>query len=347
MVYIYGLLASYFGYIFTRQIKYSGNLFFIVGIICIGIIAVTRANVGTDTLTYEAIASTVRLGYGMEGSERGFSGLIALLQTFLDDDRVVVRALAVVYCITLLIYLRGANKNEIFYLFIFYIPVFFYQNSMNVLRIGLASNLVLLAVLYYKKNALSAMVSLFLVSILFHYSAIFLVFYCWALIGKNNKKQMFFAFFSLISILALLMYLSPEYLLQKSELYTDYQSPSSLSGLGRVLSILVLLVGVWKSNLETAIRHKISLWAILTCSGFYLLTFFSYAALRFLDLSFFALSLSIVAAYGQTGISFNRSLRYAFFLSGLIAFAASYRGWLAAFGLEGSPFLPYKSLWWT
>ncbi|WHZ12927.1 MAG: hypothetical protein OJF60_003368 [Burkholderiaceae bacterium] len=345
MVYIYGLLSIYLSYIFTRQIKYNGKLFLALGILCISGIAIFRGNVGTDTISYEEMASAIRFGYESFGLEPGFLGLIELTQKFINNETYVIRIIALTFCLTLFVYLLNANRNEIFYLFVFYIPCFFYQNSMNVLRIGLASNFLLLSIQHYRKANFKIFSLLVLLAVIFHYSTILVVFYCWALIKDNSRKQMAYVTVFVLLFFVILFYLNPMYLLQKVDLYSDYKSPSSLSGMGRLLSIIVLIVGVYSSNLPIANRNKISFWAIVVCTGCYLGTFFTYAALRFLDLSFFAFSISTLLTYNRLNLNLNRNIKYAFFISGLVSFAASYHGWVAAFNSSESPFLPYRSLW--
>ena len=345
MIYIYGLICTYLCWVLSRGIIFGRQICLAIGVLSISSIAVFRGDVGTDTLSYEKIVSDIREGNDLEGLEVGFSSLIKVFQLFLVDDRLVVRVLSAVYCLVLLAYIFRANRNEIFYLFMFYLPSFFYANSMNVLRVGLASSFILLFIQYLRKDKPLAMALCFLTAIMFHYSSFFLAFYFWVLFGKKNVGQLIHFLIGFLFIGLLLVYLKLEYFFDKISLYADYESPSIFSGLGLIFPGFILMLGVWNSNLPGSMRVKIICWSLINILFFYSVTIFSYAGLRFLALSFFGLSISIIVAHSNINLKFNLRLCYSFIFAGLFSFLATYNGWLMTFDADGAPFLPYKVFW--
>jgi len=331
----------------TQKINFGRKFFLSLALLCIGSIAVFRGDVGTDTFSYEKIASDIRADEGLEGLEVGFASLIRIFQVFLIDDRFVIRAISVVYCLLLLIYILEGNKEEIFYLFAFYFPAFFYTSSMNVLRVGFSSAFILLAIQFLRKKSFLKTGFYFLIAISFHYSAFFLGAYLWVLFGMKSVKLIIRFLIIFLPIGFLLIYLNIDYFLDKIILYSEVESPSSLSGLGLIFPSLILLFGVWGSNLSLSVKIKLVCWALINLGFFYLLAFFYYAGLRFLGLTFFALSLSIIMAHEKSESKLNFVICAAFVLSGLLSFFAAYNGWLLTTDTDGAPFLPYKYFWQT
>ena len=74
------------------------------------------------------------------------------LQWFLANDVVVVRAVAVVAILLLWIYVYRSDEDEQYFLLAVFMPAFSYSYTMNVLRIGLASILLLLTTLQFRRS---------------------------------------------------------------------------------------------------------------------------------------------------------------------------------------------------
>lgn len=341
MIYISGWISSYFSLFLTEYARYRGKFFYFLVILFLGSIAIFRGDVGTDTLTYESLAEAFRAGVGLDGLEPGFSNLILLLQFFIANDQLVVRAVSVILVAGLLFYMIKADSNEMYFLVAFYIPAYFYSYSMNGLRIGIASIFLLLMVQYGRRKKLIKSMLFSGLSISFHYSMIFSVSYVFMILKTRNIRHIINIFIFIFIMFSILFYFNQGYLLQKFELYSEFKSPSPLSGLGKVFPLMALLISVYFSRLPSPDRYKIILLSVVFCSVFYAICFYSYAGLRLLDLLLLAVPISILGFYERYNILFDRYIKIGLFFSGLLALVAQYRGWLIDYGIGETSFLPY------
>ena len=345
MIYLCALASNYGALLLSLSLRYKGKLFIFLAVISLGFIAVFRGMVGTDTVSYEAISSAYRQGENISGWEPGFVFLINFLQIFISDDRIIVRTISAVFVALTLIYITFSNKNELFYFTTLYIPAYFFSHSMNVLRLGLASILVLLALQLYRRSLLGTSGSIAILSIFFHYSAAIPIIFI-AITSKrldSNKIWSLGLFFIILILTA--TFLNSEYIISKFELYEFSNAPSPMSGLSIVAQAVSLSAGVLLCKLRARSRHVIFFSMLIFISIFYILTLYSYAGLRLLSLSLFAASLSILNAHNEENFSFNRELKMALLTTGFFAMIAGYLGWLREFGVGDSPFLPYELIW--
>lgn len=346
MVYIVGLGIVYGCLLIQSFARYRGKVFILICLLLLAYIAITRGEVGTDTVTYEQIAGLFRSGLGFKGLEPGFAALIQALDALVASDQIVVRAVSALFVCGLLLFLVKADRNEAFFLISFYIPALFYAFSMNTLRLGLASVFLLLFVQYKRRELWKSSATSGLVSILFHYSSIASVAYISAMLysWKSWKGALVFVVLALTAIA--LLYFGESYFDYKMYLYdsANYQMISAFSGLSQVIVIVVLLTGVMFSNINYSDRLKIMLTGFVLCIASYAIVFFSYAGLRFLNLLVLDIPIAITAICGRDKLQFSASIRVSYLIAGVIAAAAAYRGYVLYYGVGPSPFLPYALL---
>ena len=144
MSYLLGWAPGYF-MLFSQAItRYRGRALGFFILFVFASIAVIRGATGTDTANYEMILDGLSLETIWDGVEPGF-GLIGLFFTaILGSSQASVRAVAVLFYGVVGFYYYRSNRNEAFVLFSYWAPAFFYAYSMNGLRIGIASALLLL-----------------------------------------------------------------------------------------------------------------------------------------------------------------------------------------------------------
>lgn len=345
MVYIVGLVVLYSSIILSGFAKYEGKFFIFPAILFLGCIAIFRGSVGTDTFTYEEMTALYRFEGGFSGWEPGFAALIKALQIFTENDRFVVRGVSAVFVFLLLLFTYKAKLNDIYFLSAFYIPVFFFSHSMNVLRLGLASVALLLAWQFYRDRIFLVSVLLIVMAVIFHYSVLFVVLFFWLVFNRLSFREMAQGFSVIMIILLAAFFLNHNYFLDKFDLYSISESPSSLSGMSVIAQVLLVLAGVCFCSLERRRKKKIISFSVLFCSVFYVISFYSYAGLRFLSILLFSISFSIMCAYGRDETVFDKYIKIVFLASGILSAVNSYFGYLNDFDLGDSPFLPYSFIW--
>lgn len=345
MIYACGLLLVYYSLLVEFLTKYRGVFFVVISILFLGTISMFRGDVGTDTKSYESMVSLYRFGGNFEGWEPIFSGLIAGLQTFISSDRVVIRSFSLLFVLGLLWFLVKADRNEVHFISFFYLPAFFYSYSMNGLRVGMASICLLLMVQCARRGVHAKSVFWAVSSAGFHYSSMFSGFYLLLTILRwRIANLLVFSLFVVFSFFVAIYY-NGGYFSNKAALYLDSESPASFSGLSKIASIVVLLVGVLLSDLPSQERIKIIVMGFLFSAVFYVMSFYSYAGLRFLDLLALALPLSVLSLYGRYGLLFSWSIKAGLLISGFLSAVAAYRGYILNYGVGDAPFLPYTFIW--
>lgn len=339
MVYLLGWGAIYYALLVSAMVGYRGRFLGFLTVLFFAGIAIFRGSVGTDTGNYELMLSELSLERVWGGVEPGFALLGLFLTELLGSAEAGVRALSALFFILVAFYYFRSDTNEAFFLWAYLAPAYFYQYSMNTLRIGLASMLLLVAVQGVRRSHVVRSGLIALVAMTFHYSLVFSISYLMINFFQKIKAR----YLLCVGLLFLLFfYLSHEYIILKMGVYSGFESPGSLSGLSKVIVVFLLVVGVLFSELPSILRSRVVFWAILI-SGFAVgVTAVSYAGLRLLDLIAFVLPVVILMCHTRMEKFFNWKTKLSFILAGLASAAAVYRGFLIEAGQGKSPFLPYE-----
>jgi hypothetical protein len=224
------------------------------------------------------------------------------------------------------------------------LPAFAFQYSMNGLRIGLASAILLIAIQNVRLKGNYSSYKVGLLALFFHYSSVFSFVYIAIsqrkLLTLTSAVKTFLLLVAVGSVFISIDY----YFLDKLNQYKTAYAPSALSGLSKVVSIALLIAGVAFGKLSYQGKVKIVFMSVSFSIIGIVLTQFSYAGLRVLDLLSFSIPISILATYSNCGLSFDKPMRFAIVMSGIASAAAVYRGFLLESGMGSSPFLPYEFL---
>lgn len=339
MVYLLGWGAIYYSLLVSAITSYRIRSFGFLTILLFAGISVFRGSTGTDTANYESMLAGFSLNTIWESVEPGFVLLGLLFKELFGSAETGVRAVSALFFILVAFYYFRADRNEAYILLAYMAPAYFYQYSMNVLRLGLASILLLIAIQALRNRHMIKSNAIMAMAVLFHYSILFSI--CYLVINFFKSIKLGYVFVIGVFIL-LVLYIFNEHILLKMSTYTDYEPPSSISGLSKVLIILLLILGVIFSRLPATIRNRVFFTTILF-TGFALgVTSFSYAGLRLLDLIAFALPLVILMLHSEANHLFNWKTKLSFLLAGGGSAVAAYRGFLIEAGQGKSPFLPYE-----
>lgn len=308
-----------------------------------GILAVFRGATGTDTVAYEQISALARSGIFDAGIEPFFAIALKTLQLTGLSDAGVVRLVSVLEVGLLLAYIGRSVPNERYLLLAAILPAFFYEYTMNALRIGLASILFLLALQAASRhhNPSPAALGLALVASVTHYTAIFYPLFGMAVLRRWSRRLVLGVVLFGVLAFAVAFLLQHAYLLAKLQSYETLRAPSRFSGLSSVIQVALVLVAIWKSTLSPHKKGQLLTLALLLTAAFMGLVQFSYAGLRLLDLVVFVLPPAMVAAHELENKPMNLPARLGLLAFGLASTVFVFRRFIVESPDSLAPFLPY------
>lgn len=341
MIYLIGWLLLVISLFMTSLSGYRTSFFIYCSLFFFLIMSFFRGLVGTDTYAYEVIMERLSDGFSLVGMEPGFVFISWLILHVVDSAPIAVRLIGCLIFCAIFYYLYRSDKNEKFLLVSYILPAFIYQYTMNGLRVGMAAMLLLLTTQQLRRVKKTSAYALAATSLTFHYSALVSLILIWA--SKTHwikASNIIVVPIAMLSVL-LFFYANEDYFSHKLVSYQDFDSPSSFSGVGKVLTLLVIFFGVLVSNLLTADKVKLLFLGLGSMLVFWMISMFSYAGLRFLDLLSFSFPLCVLTAYNNRNLEFGKLVKLSFFIAGLIAAVMSYRNFLYEENTGPSPFLPY------
>lgn len=342
VVYVGGTIAAFANAWLINERPETGRKYLIALVAVLGSASVLRGYVGTDTLAYEQIISH----YLTTGDGRGIEPAFLLLWSSLSNldftAYQIVRLLSALYVVTLFIYILLADRRDLFVVSVFLIPSFYFQYSMNGLRIGIALNVFLiLSKLRFGGGWLNY------ASILFHYSMLLPSIYYGLAQRRFTAIRIFAisAFFMAFALCVIVFYY--EYLLSKFGLYSEVSSPSVLSGAPWVFSLTVLLSCVLRSPSKLKGRCFLTISGIGALAVAFIAARVSYGGLRVLELLISIYPFMIAELYRRSGVSFDRVVKIGLVIAGSVSAAFFLRRVFFTPYEGGSPWLPYEAVvWW-
>ena len=344
MIYIVGWGIMLLGLMVSEVVRNRSRIPAAVVIAFVAILAIFRGAVGTDTNTYEFLLESVDPAAFSGGVEPLFMVSGWLFKTVTGSAVGAVRLFALVLFGVLFYFLLHSNRNERFFLLSFFLPSFIYQYSMNTLRLGLASAVLLLVFQYIRRYRYSQRAALSIVALAFHYSSLFNLGFLLALRMRWTRWASMLGFAVFVVCALLVVLLNNDYFLMKLNAYQQVASPGRFSGLSKVVLIAVMLLAVIASRMPRPDKFKLLVLAVLLTAASFGLATVSYAGLRFLDLLSFSLPLAVMVIYNDYELDFDWAIKLGLSLVGLISVVASYRNYLQESGQGPSPFLPYHFL---
>lgn len=339
MIYLFGWVLIYFSLAVGALANYRGRFLGGVAIFFISVVSIFRGATGTDTASYEFLVGSLSWDSLFTGLEPGFVIFSGVLFAFFDNSEVVVRLLSFLFFVVIFYYYWRSDSNEYFLLVSYFAPAYLFIYSMNGLRIGIASAFLLLAARYYSNRRAGKSMLFMLLSLSFHYTVFFSIFFL--LINSVRRVSIKYCIVGVL-LLVFLLYVAQGYFLEKIAAYSGYESPGPLSGLSKFLVIAIFIFAILLSELPVVLRMKVAVSAAFFSMLAMLLSSFTYAGLRILDLIAFALPMIFLVLYGERNIYFGFKVRLLFVLAGLLSVVAVYRGFIIEAGHGGSPFLSYK-----
>ena len=280
--------------------------------------------------------------YFWAGKEPGFVALTELLTFLIDSDVVVVRIYALLFSFGLILVACRADRDELFFLLALFIPVQFYNYSMNAVRIGLASVFILMSMQSFRRGETRSGFILLVSSLLFHYYTIISIFYFLLSTGMLKIRKFGLLIFGFVLLLCCLFLLKADYFYDRFSAYSDYSPPNNFSGLGSALVLFLLLMSVWFSSLRSSSKVSFFIVSLGFISGAVILSRYTVAGLRVLDLLILIVPVTLLVLHSRELKTLNWQMKCFFLFSGLLGAAAIFRNFMASAGQGRSPWIPYE-----
>jgi hypothetical protein len=182
---------------------------------------------------------------------------------------------------------------------------------------------------------------------LFQYSSLIILAYTLLLESKMRTRRFVLTTATVLCAVTMFVYFAHTYVFAKYTLYvlSGYQSPSIFSGLSQVAIVVIILGGLRYFHLESQFRRR-TLWVTITlCTVFWIISQYSYAGLRLLDLVAFALPYALLRATARGDAVLTSRAKLVFVLAGFVGAAFFFRNMLLEPGTSPSPFIPYHFIW--
>jgi hypothetical protein len=326
------------------------RLLLFLPLVYVGIVIVLRDS-GTDVRTYEQVLRGL-LHEGSSAWIRGWEPLFFLLAKLglwvFGSEVEALRFIGGFYVLVLAFVLIRADNKELLIFHLHYLPLFVYSYGMNGVRAALATAVFLLAWQSLRRGYKWSFFLLSLASFLFHYSAavVFLLSY-----GNEARFKVWRNFLPLLLVFAVVfgsVFVYLDYFEAKLALYSSSEAPSPFFGLARTVLVVLLWVCFVGGKVPFKAKIKSFIFVVLPTIILQILTFWSYAAVRLVDLMLFLAPLVLVREYDMLGRSPPRLFWVGLALVGFLGILFTYRNFLSDYdgqvtGTE-TPFLPYRIL---
>lgn len=299
-------------------------------------LVVLRGHSGTDTAAYYQAFTDPGQGNGY-GGEPLFNAYGQLLWFIYPNPRFVVNSISMTTAL-LLLWSISRSRFGIWFGGLVLVPGVFYELTMNVMRFGLASSIFLLATRISPQRMPLRYFIYAVIGTCVHFSSALLFVLFIATTRRGHTLMIVVAAIAIIGG----SFLMPEYLADKTSLYTGIAAPNASSGL------LFLMIQILMLGLMIMYRRQFSIppvgWLIcaVLAAGLYGMTQVTYAGIRF---QLILVNLMLVMLWRQfsppTG-RMNTRLATWLFIIGLIALAGRIHNMSDEEGRGESPFLPYQ-----
>lgn len=281
-IYLFGYFLLFLGIILAERCRPKIKLIYIIGFIYIAFIAIFRADVGTDTGTYELIISNTSFeSWHKQPTELGFNFISALLKEVNSSSKVILRILTALYFILLYIAISASPSNIKKYLLIYFVPATIFVFSMNTLRIGIALNLFIISLNVYNRNKIISVITA-IAALLFHVSIIIYIPIIF-IFQKNNSKKLV-TLFLLLFLITLILLIYEQHIKAKILLYSNYESPSVLSGVSDLIVFFLLIPFFYSFNTKKKFKDSFILISLSLIVISFTIAKISYSGLRILQL---------------------------------------------------------------
>lgn len=306
------------------------------------IISVFRGSVGTDTYSYLLIFEGVANGEKAPYGEFGFDVLTKIILSLVESPEMAVKAVSLFFFLFLFFFLIRSSRDERFLLLSFILPVFSFSYSMNVIRVGIAAAISLLIFQSIIKNGFSKRLKYFIFAFSFQYTSLImpLFFYISCKFYKNKIPWRYVIGVAFLG--GVFIFLYGNYIFEKISLYKDSYSPSVYSGLANFILVIFIVALASLGRLPRGDKVKIFTYCFCFVFLAWLLSRFSYAGLRVIDMLTFVVPMVVLFYYKKNNIFLDNYAKFGFYIAGVIFSVNTYLGYIDEFGVGYSPFLPYN-----
>lgn len=326
----------------SRQWRLTKVFAFIVLTFCT-ILAFARGDVGTDTLAYESLVTTFAQSTSWIGIEPGFIAYVRLAEIISDNTVLITRGLSLIFCGLTLIFCMRASRDELFVMLAYFAPNYFFQMSMNGLRIGIATVAFLCAVQLIRRGRKMHAIFYLGVAVAFHFSILLaIVLMSFMLISLLRARSLMIPVMGLLLSLGLL-YVAQEYIDDKVGAYTEIVSPGLFSGLSPIARIFLIVMAALSLPLIAAEKKWIFATILLVTLLSYAISTQSYAGLRFLEIIASVVPFLLLMKLDPS-TPLNRRFCLGVTIAGILGGLNTLRGFYASPGFGGAPFVPYHFL---
>jgi hypothetical protein len=306
------------------------------------LLATLRGEVGTDTAGYVQNTQNVIWwgGQASSGFEDGYVLLVRLFALVTSDPRVVVALISLLGAVLFFVMLHMWEQGGCILSLVF-IPLSYFDFTMNALRMGIAFPLAAISIqqLGKRRLVLFYVLAIAAISIQMTAAVLLLMLFLARWGARLSWKGVACAILIGATVLYPAYYFFGDKIVFKMLSYSVISSPSSMSGSGPLLlSFCAALVAAWISKKGHRYLGFAFLLIQLAC---FRISSFSYAGLRFQEMALFAQMLAL--AYW---IEWPTKKRYlaALLLLGCLTWGWTARNFIVTSG-EASAFTPYHFIW--
>ena len=310
--------------IFSKLTLNSARFLFLFFLLPVFFLVIFRGNIGIDTEVYESI-----IDYYMLTGECRVEPLFCLISepiySLVERSDFTLRVITAIFCL-LFYFSFSKTKNDIIVASLFIFPVFFYDMSTNGIRYGLA--FILFKLLYdglTKKSILTMPLYIAIQS-----SSLLLVIL--SFINKIKLNRIALVLLILIPIFYLLI--GGNYLSQRIEAYSVNPSPNFYSG---ILNFLLGFLIIFTLKYFKKIIFKEFILYFIVLLSFQILSIFTYAGLRLVQLMLFYFAVRTIPLIGDLNSKSNIIIYFVLFTTGFIYFLN-----LLKIMSESDYYLPYQ-----
>jgi hypothetical protein len=306
------------------------------------LLAVLRGEVGTDTTVYlRNVQDIIQWGDRASSNEIGYELLVRACALLTSDPRVVIALLSFLAAILFFVMVHRWDKGRCI-LSLLIIPVWFFDFTMNGLRMGIAFPLAVIAVLQLKGKRVVLFYVLAIASISVQMTAsLLLLMLLVAHRGiKLSGREIIYGALIGISTLYPAYYYFGDRILFKLLDYSFMSSPTSLSGVGPLtISACACLFAIWICDR----RHRFLgfVFLLMQLAFFFGISSFTYAGLRLQEMVLFAQLLAL--SYWMIWPITKRRFGAVALLCCLLSMWSA-RNFVASSG-DPSAYIPYHFVW--
>lgn len=326
----------------SRQSRHGRLITILVFGFCT-IISFARGNIGTDTLAYESLVNVYSLGNSWTGIEPGFIAYVRIAEMISNNTVLLTRGLSLIFGALLLVFCLRASRDELFVIVAYFAPNYFFQMSMNGLRIGIATAAFLCAVQLFRRGNKYHAIFYTALGIAFHVSLLFaFTIMAFIQIKASRAKSLLIPMSGLLLSVGL-MIAAQGYLLDKFGDYTIIVSPGIFSGLSPVGRILIIVMSAIYLPIVVSEKKWLFFVLLVATALSYATSTISYAGLRFLEIIASVAPFLILLKIDRTN-KINRRFWMGLALAGFLGGTNTLRSLFGSVNLGGAPFVPYHFL---